>query len=40
MRVSTVPNHRPFDKFCEWFDVEFGSEVFDFVDEEIEKEEL
>jgi len=35
----TYPKHRPFEKFCEWFDVEFGSEVFEFVDEEIVREE-
>ena len=34
------PKHRPFEKFKEWFDVEFCSEVLDFIDEEIEKEEF
>jgi hypothetical protein len=34
------PKHRPFEKFKEWFDVELCSEVLDFEDEDIEKEEV
>ena len=34
------PGNRTWKKFQEWFEVEINSEVFDLVDEEIEKEEM
>jgi len=37
---KAYPSQRPFEKFMEWFDVEFGSEVIDWVDKEIEKKEM
>jgi hypothetical protein len=37
---KAYPKHRPFEKFKEWFDVELCSEVIDFVDGKIKKEEL
>jgi hypothetical protein len=37
---KAYPKSRTYKKFIEWFDVELGSEVLDFLDEEIEKEEL
>jgi hypothetical protein len=37
---TTYPKHRPFEKFKDWFDVEFCSEVIDWLDEAIETEEV
>ncbi|OHB56611.1 MAG: hypothetical protein A2Y07_03605 [Planctomycetes bacterium GWF2_50_10] len=37
---KAYPGQRPFEKFMEWFDVEFCSEVIDRVDRGIEKKEV
>ncbi len=34
------PRKRTYEMFNEWFDIQINSEVFDLVDEEIEKEEM
>ena len=34
------PQNRTWELFQEWFEIEINSEVFDLVDEEIEKEEM
>ncbi len=36
---SVYPKNRSFENFFEWFDIELGSEVFDWLDEPIESEE-
>lgn len=37
---SVYPKKRSFEKFYEWFDIELGSEVFDWLNKPIEKEEV